>query len=177
MGNVGSRGLSRRAFLSAAATAAVVVAGEKLAGPYARSLVEVVRAATATASHDEWLRSYCRMCVKPLCATFVHVVDGVAVEIKGDPACPTNQGTLCARGHAALSSLYNPYRVKRPLKRTNPNKGLDQDPRWVEISWDEALDTITRRLQKVKAEDPRRSACIQAMGATLTTISNSSPLG
>ena len=32
--------------------------------------------------------------------------------------------------------------VKTPMKRTNSNKGRDEDPMFVPISWDEALDTI-----------------------------------
>jgi molybdopterin-containing oxidoreductase family molybdopterin binding subunit len=34
--------------------------------------------------------------------------------------------------------LYDPNRITKPMKRTNPNKGIDQDPGWQEISWDEA---------------------------------------
>ena len=44
-------------------------------------------------------------------------------------------------------SLYNPYRVKTPLKRTNPQKGPDIDPGLVEISWEEAIDTVAKRLR------------------------------
>jgi len=53
-------------------------------------------------------------------------------------------------------TLYNPNRVNTPLKRTNPDKGLDIDPGWVEISWEEALDTVAARLKKIRAEDPRK---------------------
>jgi len=77
------------------------------------------------------------------------------VEVKGNEASPTNKGTLCPRGNSAIQSLYNPYRVKAPMKRTNPKKGLDQDPGWVEISWDEALDTVAKRLKAVHDKDPR----------------------
>jgi molybdopterin-containing oxidoreductase family molybdopterin binding subunit len=53
-------------------------------------------------------------------------------------------------------TLYNPSRVNVPLKRTNPQKGLDTDPEWVEITWEEALDTIAARLKKIRQEDPRK---------------------
>jgi molybdopterin-containing oxidoreductase family molybdopterin binding subunit len=52
--------------------------------------------------------------------------------------------------------LYDPYRIKTPLKRSNPEKGLGIDPGWQEISWDEALDTIAERLKKIREEDPRK---------------------
>ena len=51
---------------------------------------------------------------------------------------------------------YDPNRLTRPLRRTNPKKGLNQDPKWKEISWDEALDEISAVLKKVRAEDPRK---------------------
>ena len=40
------------------------------------------------------------------------------------------------------------------MKRTNPSKGRDEDPGFVPISWDEALDLIASRLNG----DPRRAA-------------------
>jgi anaerobic selenocysteine-containing dehydrogenase len=61
---------------------------------------------------------------------------------------------ICPKGASGLFNTYNPYRVKKPLKRTNPKKGLDEDPGWVEISWEEAFDTITTRMQKIRADNP-----------------------
>lgn len=49
--------------------------------------------------------------------------------------------------------MYNPYRVKTSLKRTNPAKGLE-DPKWTETSWDEAFQTITNKLAKIKTNKP-----------------------
>jgi phenylacetyl-CoA:acceptor oxidoreductase len=37
------------------------------------------------------------------------------------------------------------------MKRTNPKKGMDQDPGFVPISWDEALDTVAARLNDIRA--------------------------
>jgi thiosulfate reductase/polysulfide reductase chain A len=33
------------------------------------------------------------------------------------------------------------------MKRTNPKKGFDEDPGWVRIGWEEALDTIAARMK------------------------------
>lgn len=104
----------------------------------------------------EWVYSWCRQCALPPCGIRVQVQDGVATRIEGDPNCPSNQGALCTRGQSTLMSVYNPYRVKAPLKRTNPNKGLDEDPGWVEIGWEEALDTIEQELRRVREDDPRK---------------------
>jgi thiosulfate reductase/polysulfide reductase chain A len=43
-------------------------------------------------------------------------------------------------------ALYDPDRVTQPLKRTNPDKSPDADPRFEAISWDQALGEITDKL-------------------------------
>src|SRR3989304_4438623 len=52
--------------------------------------------------------------------------------------------------------LYDPHRVRAPLRRSNPQKGIGVDPGWVEITWEEALDTVAARLKRVKEDDPRK---------------------
>jgi molybdopterin-containing oxidoreductase family molybdopterin binding subunit len=68
--------------------------------------------------------------------------------------------------------LYDPNRVNVPLKRTNPEKGIGVDPKWVEISWDEALDIMTEKLKKIKAEDPRKLLAITSVVALDGTFLN-----
>jgi molybdopterin-containing oxidoreductase family molybdopterin binding subunit len=83
-------------------------------------------------------------------------VGGKVVEAKGDPNAPNSLGRICAKGLARPLDLYTTKRVLRPMKRTNPVKGLGEDPRWQEISWDEALDTIVARLDRIRKDDPRK---------------------
>jgi thiosulfate reductase/polysulfide reductase chain A len=40
--------------------------------------------------------------------------------------------------------------VKRPLKRTNRDKSVGADPKWQEISWDQALDEIAGKLKALR---------------------------
>lgn len=156
-----SHGITRRQFLKAsAATAAVLAVSDKLWAGKSGSLVQ----AASVAGQDEWLHSYCRNCQQPVCSTLVHVKDGVVMGIEGDPASPVNQGTLCPRGQSAIFNLYNPYRVKAPLKRTNPEKSLENDPKWVEITWDEALNTTADKLKKLAAVDPRKILFVTGFG-------------
>src|SRR3972149_4048929 len=103
----------------------------------------------------EWKANFCSGCHQPTCATQVKVVDGVVVEVAGDKKSETNQGALCPRGLSLPMNQYNPYRVKTPLMRTNPKKGFDEDPGWVEISWEEALATVGGKLKEARATDPR----------------------
>ncbi|MCD8340411.1 MAG: molybdopterin-dependent oxidoreductase, partial [Burkholderiales bacterium] len=105
---------------------------------------------------DGWHFGHCRMCMRGTCPNLYRVENGIAVEVMGNPECPTTKGALCAKGQSIIQNTYNAYRVKAPMKRTNPNKGLDVDPQWVEISWDEALDTVADKLADIRRRDPRR---------------------
>ncbi|MFC2007599.1 molybdopterin-dependent oxidoreductase, partial [Chloroflexota bacterium] len=103
----------------------------------------------------EVLYGLCGACKKVECATLVYLEDGIVTKIEGNPGVPPNYGSLCGRGDSEILCLYNPYRVKTPLVRTNPEKGLDVDPMWKEVSWDEALDMVAERLKEVREKDPR----------------------
>ncbi len=104
---------------------------------------------------DAWIPSSCALCYGT-CSIIAHRVGGVVVKIEGNPESAVGKGRLCGKGVSGLMSHYDPNRLTRPLRRTNPKKGLNEDPRWKEISWDEALDEITEVLSKVRAEDPRK---------------------
>ena len=109
----------------------------------------------ALAQEDQWISTTCGLCYS-VCALKVHRVNGTVVKIEGNPESATNRGRLCPRGVSGIMTLYNPDRVDVPLKRTNPEKGIDVDPGWVEITWEEALDAVAARLKKIRQEDPRK---------------------
>ncbi|RYH08844.1 molybdopterin oxidoreductase [Tropicimonas sp. IMCC6043] len=115
-----------------------------------------VTSSTIGGANLEVTKSLCVHCVN-FCGIEVHKHDGVIREIRPDPGRREiyNHG-ICPKGVSGAFTAYNPYRIKTPLKRTNPKKGLDQDPGWVEISWEEAFDEIIPRLEKIKAENPSK---------------------
>ena len=110
---------------------------------------------TAPAVDDVWIPSSCSLCYGT-CSILAHRVDGVVVKIEGNPESAVGKGRLCGKGVSGIMTHYDPNRLTRPLRRTNPKKGLNEDPKWKEISWDEALDEISAVLKKVRAEDPRK---------------------
>ncbi|HHT9116141.1 MAG: molybdopterin-dependent oxidoreductase [Planctomycetes bacterium] len=104
------------------------------------------------------IRTACMMC-NAGCGLQIKVKDGIALMIEGNPFCPhTNDystagteaalsdisepdkypGTPCARGNGGLKTLYDPYRIKQPLKRT----GARGEGKWQAISWKLAFDEI-----------------------------------
>jgi len=113
---------------------------------------------------DVWIPTTCEMC-DAHCGILVHRVDGKAVGIRGNPDDENTLGKVCAKTFASLLMLEDPSRVNVPLRRTNPEKGIGIDPGWVEITWDEALDSIAERLGKIRAEDPRRLLCTWSLTA------------
>ena len=61
-------------------------------------------------------KSACRMCHGG-CGVLVHVENGDIQEIEGDPDNPMNKGKLCPLGAASLQQIYNPKRLKYPMRR------------------------------------------------------------
>ncbi|HEY79439.1 MAG TPA: molybdopterin-dependent oxidoreductase, partial [Dehalococcoidia bacterium] len=104
---------------------------------------------------DYWVYSICALCYNE-CAIRVRVVNGRPVAVEGVPDSSRGTGGgLCAKGVTALMDGYSPNRILYPVKRTNPKKGLYEDPKWQRISWEEALDTITEKLVEARKKDPR----------------------
>ena len=110
------------------------------------------------ANGSRWIPSTCGMCLHG-CGIKVLVQEGVALKIEGDPTNLDNLGKLCPKGNAALSRLYDPKRILKPMKRTNPRKGPGEDPGWVEIEWEEAFEITCREFGKVRQTDPRKLLC------------------
>jgi len=67
--------------------------------------------------------------------------------------------------------VYSPERILTPLKRTHP-KG-SADPGWQEISWDEALTTITDKLQQIAQQSGAEAGAFGGTTPSGTGISDS----
>jgi anaerobic selenocysteine-containing dehydrogenase len=83
-----------------------------------------------------------------VCGVLVHLENGKVVKVSGDPECPTSRGYICSKGKASVELLYHPERLQYPLKRA----GERGENKWQRISWDEALDTVSDKLLRLKAE-------------------------
>jgi anaerobic selenocysteine-containing dehydrogenase/ferredoxin-NADP reductase len=90
---------------------------------------------------------FCTLC-RSRCGSLNHVVDGHLIAVEPNPAHPTG-AALCAKGRAAPEMIGSPRRLTKPLKRTRPR--TDPDAGWVEISWNEALETIADKLGDIRS--------------------------
>jgi len=97
----------------------------------------------------QWLPTTCQGCTS-WCSKQIYVIDGRAIKVRGNPNSKVNGSASCVRAHLGLQQVYDPDRVKTPMKRTNPKKGKGEDPQFVPISWDEALDTIADKIMELR---------------------------
>lgn len=148
-------GISRRGFVAGAGAAAIGAgfAGSVIGCSKPEEAPAEKEGTFSSISQEEgqWIPTTCNMCFNQ-CSILAHVVDGKVIELTGNPDSPVGRGHICGKGAAGIMQLYDPNRITKPMKRTNPNKGFDEDPGWVEISWDEALDTIDEVMKTTIAE-------------------------
>jgi molybdopterin-containing oxidoreductase family molybdopterin binding subunit len=121
---------------------------------------------------DVWIPTTCGGCYAS-CGIRVRRVNGVAVSINGEPDSTLGaKGGLCAKALATLQTLYDPNRRNVPLRRTNPNKGLYEEGNFVEISWEQALDEIVTRMERILSDDPRKLAFMSSPSPNAMTRTN-----
>ena len=141
--------LTRREFLKVS----VVTAGSLLVvgcvTQPVTSAMEVRKARPAGPAKGEWVSTACQGCTQ-WCAIQIFVQEGRAVRVRGNPLSKTNHGYVCPRAHLIPQQTYDPDRIKVPMKRTNPLKGRGVDPKFVPISWDEALNLVADKMMDLR---------------------------
>jgi thiosulfate reductase/polysulfide reductase chain A len=152
--------LSRRRFLQASAASgatAVVVGGQTLRETQAQ-------AAPAAKPETKITKNICHQC-PARCGIDVYTTNGKVHAIYGNTDHPIANGKLCPKGPLGTYILYDPDRFKGPMKRTNPKKGRGEDPKFVPITWDEALQTVADRLNTLRDKgESHRFALIYGRG-------------
>lgn len=141
--------LTRRKFLQAsAATSGLVLTGCAARTPVTSAMTEA-KALPKSPAAGEWVASTCQGCTA-WCPIEVLVQNGRAVQVRGNQLSKANNGYVCPRGHLIPQQMYDPDRIKVPMKRTNPKKGRGVDPQFVPISWDEALDILADKMIELR---------------------------
>ncbi|WP_342604030.1 molybdopterin oxidoreductase family protein [Peribacillus sp. FSL E2-0159] len=85
--------------------------------------------------------SVCSLDCPDQCGLLLHKKDGKIIKVQGDPDHPVTKGNICNKVRNMTARLYDPKRLKQPLKRI----GLKGEGNFAPISWEEALDTITSK--------------------------------
>lgn len=135
--------LSRRAFVGAAALGAAALASGGL------ETVAPEQAFAAEDAGETYVYTSCPMCNQSVfCGLKGTVQNGKLVRVEGNDQ--HSKPKPCLKGLTSLQNVYDPNRLLYPVKRTNPKKGLGEDPQWERITWDEALSTIAAELNKAK---------------------------
>jgi thiosulfate reductase/polysulfide reductase chain A len=148
--------ITRRNWLRLTTASGAALAGNRLFGQY----FQQAQAATT----PQTLVTACGIC-SPACGIKATVQDGAIRFLEGLPGDLSGRGKLCGKGTAGAQFAYDPDRLKYPMKRTNPAKGLEEDPGWVRIGWAEALDTVAEKLQTAKSKHGTESLLFISGGA------------
>lgn len=138
--------VNRRQFLQAGAAVTATAFGFRL------------EAATAVARELKIARTNQVQSVCPYCAVGCGVVIHTSgervknarpavVHIEGDPDSPINRGTLCSKGISLKEFVVNDRRLTKPQYRA---AGASE---WTDISWDEAIQKIARRIKDTRDRD------------------------
>ncbi|TSD65251.1 molybdopterin-dependent oxidoreductase [Aeromicrobium piscarium] len=117
----------------------------------------------------EEIAGYCTLC-RSRCGSLNLVEEGRLVGVRPLAGHPTG-GALCAKGRAAPEIAGSPRRLTVPLRRTTPRTALD--PEWEEVSWDEALTDIARRLNDIKGASGAEAVAFAATTPSGTPIVDS----
>ncbi len=96
-----------------------------------------------------WRSTTCQGCTS-WCPSQIKIQDGRAVRCRGNEHSMVNGKNNCVRMNMSLQQMYDPDRIKRPMRRTNPEKGRGVDPEFVPISWDEAISEIADRIMELR---------------------------
>ena len=139
--------LSRRKFLKAGAisVSALSMMSHMTLRAFEKSDVKNFTSSVA----GKWIPTTCQGCTA-WCAIEIFVQNGRASKVRGNPNSKVNHGYVCPKGHLLVQQLYDPDRIKVPMKRTSTQKGRGIDPGFVPITWDEALDTIATKMMELR---------------------------
>lgn len=130
--------MTRRGFLKAAGTGLTAAALGNTLLDFAAWEQEI------QASPIEMIPTQCNGCGNR-CGIFAYVKNGRIWKIEGNPEANGNLGLICPKGHGYVHELYNPHRLKEPLKRVGN--------RFEPISWEQAYQEIAQKINLILLEN------------------------
>ncbi len=159
--------IDRRRFLAVSGTLAAGVAIAGVIKPATAAPKPAPKLAADPTQFDDGVQivmSVCQNC-HGRCGIMARVKDGILLKLDGNPYHPNNfdaderpaystslneakkkPARLCAKGQAGVQVVYDPYRIKQPLKRV----GQRGAGKWKAISWEQAFEEIAAKLKPLR---------------------------
>lgn len=85
----------------------------------------------------------CHLC-EAICGLEIITKGDQVISIKGDRQDPISRGYICPKATAISDIHTDPDRIRKPIKRIGE--------KWIEISWDEALQTTANKLVNIQKQ-------------------------
>ncbi|MEE1420851.1 MAG: hypothetical protein UF218_04085 [Eggerthellaceae bacterium] len=144
--------LSRRSFFKTLGAAAAAGMAFELTTPAPAMAVEY--SPDWKLVNTEEYTNICCYCAGG-CGSLCSVRDGELINLEGDPDHPINQGGLCPKGQAMfqLRNIIDPKSgevIKNPDRKTKPMVRRPGASDWEEISWEDAIKEIARKVKDTR---------------------------
>ena len=136
--------VSRRKFLKITGFSIGAVAASSALRPAIKSIEKINK---EKVKGVRVIPTYCDICFWK-CGTLAYLKDGELWRVEGNPKDPLSKGRLCPRGTGGIGAVSDPDRLRSPLIRTR-ERGEEV---WKEVTWDEALEYISNKMNKIKSE-------------------------
>ncbi|ELY4774474.1 molybdopterin-dependent oxidoreductase [Cronobacter turicensis] len=165
-------GISRRTLVKSTALGGLALAAGGISLPFGlRPATAAVGRAIAPDERVVW--SACTVNCGSRCPLRMHVAEGEIRYVETDNIGTDDYDGLhqvraCLRGRSMRRRVYNPDRLKYPMKRV----GKRGEGKFARISWEEALDTIAQGMKRIISEYGNEAIYLNygtgTLGGTLT---------
>ncbi|ELQ6218692.1 dimethylsulfoxide reductase subunit A [Cronobacter dublinensis] len=146
-------GMTRRTLVKSTALGGLALAAGGISLPFGLKQAAAAVGRATGASDERIVWSACTVNCGSRCPLRMHVVNGEIRYVETDNTGTDDYNGLhqvraCLRGRSMRRRVYNPDRLKYPMKRV----GKRGEGKFVRISWEEALDTITQGMKRIISE-------------------------
>ncbi|HEI6925921.1 TPA: dimethylsulfoxide reductase subunit A [Yersinia enterocolitica] len=141
--------ITRRKLVQTTVVSGLAMATGAFSLPFSRT-AHAVQSAINPANDGKVIWSACTVNCGSRCPLRMHVVDGEIKYVETDNTGDDNfeglhQVRACLRGRSMRRRVYNPDRLKYPMKRV----GARGEGKFKRISWDEAFDTLAASMKSI----------------------------
>jgi len=157
--------IGRRTFIKGSAAALGLAA---LSSSAFAPLGELKAEEAAAPSEDQHFFGVCRGNCFGGCSLDICVRDGKVVGTSAAKLPDEQYMRICQRGHSHLHRIYDPERLKTPVRRVG-ERGSGQ---WEEITWEEAVAEITGKWKQYQEESGAESIAFMAGSGNFGAASN-----